>query len=156
MADLGPLGLEDGSKRPRQAVSAGFQHCLAISRSGAVYSWGNARHGRLGRELLTHFDATPRLVDVPYAKHVSAGGAHSALIASKGLLLLCGDNRSGQLGRDRATEQCAVFREVPVAARLAECGRRHTLCLTFDGLLVGFGANGEGEEVKSDRRGDME
>ena len=27
---------------------------------------------------------------------------------------------------------------------LVECGSRHTLCLTFDGLLVGFGCNSEG------------
>ena len=27
---------------------------------------------------------------------------------------------------------------------LVECGSRHTLCLTFDGLLVGFGCNTEG------------
>jgi hypothetical protein len=27
---------------------------------------------------------------------------------------------------------------------LVECGSRHTLCLTFDGLVVGFGSNSEG------------
>ena len=59
---------------------------------------------------------------------------------------MCGDNRSGQLGVGRATEQSTRPVAVPLAARLAECGARHTLCLTFDGRLVAFGANGEGEE----------
>ncbi|CAJ1354632.1 unnamed protein product, partial [Effrenium voratum] len=59
--DLGQLGVGDTQYRhapakiggkalgvPFRSVAAGFQHCLALSRSGRVYSWGNSRHGRLG------------------------------------------------------------------------------------------------------------
>eukprot|EP00913_Durusdinium_trenchii_P005438 g5069.t1 len=152
--DLGQLGTGDTEPRPLpskisgsvsgvpfRAISAGFQHCLAVSRGGAVYTWGNRRHGRLGLgdEGSTPFEASPKLVpSIPSAKHVSGGGA------------ACGDNRVGQLGLPRAQlEQATLFQEVTqlscCGVRLVECGSKHTLCLTFDGLVVGFGANSGGQ-----------
>ncbi|CAK9039718.1 Probable E3 ubiquitin-protein ligase HERC3 (HECT domain and RCC1-like domain-containing protein 3) (HECT-type E3 ubiquitin transferase HERC3), partial [Durusdinium trenchii] len=164
--DLGQLGTGDTEPRPLpskisgsvsgvpfRAISAGFQHCLAVSRGGAVYTWGNRRHGRLGLgdEGSTPFEASPKLVpSIPSAKHVSGGGSHSAILAGKGKLFMCGDNRVGQLGLPRAQlEQATLFQEVTqlscCGVRLVECGSKHTLCLTFDGLVVGFGANSGGQ-----------
>jgi alpha-tubulin suppressor-like RCC1 family protein len=32
-----------------KAIAAGPSHCLAVSKDGEVYSWGNNQHGALGR-----------------------------------------------------------------------------------------------------------
>ncbi|CAE8633475.1 unnamed protein product, partial [Polarella glacialis] len=172
--DLGQLGIGDTEPRkvptrvagaahgvPFRAVAAGHQHCLGLSRGGRVYAWGSNRHGRLGLGSAAGGDAggssasncvpSPVLVaDVPYAKHISGGGSHSAVLVQKGRLLSCGDNRCGQLGRpcNEALPFLSSFTEVTALSsrvRLVECGARHTICLTFEGIVVGFGANSEGQ-----------
>lgn len=166
--DHGQLGLGDTEPRssptrlggataglPVRAIAAGQQHTLALSRSGRVYSWGNNRYGRLGlgdaaADKASQCVLSPQLVEsVAYAKHVSAGGAHSAVVVHKGLVLTAGDNRCGQLGVPISSlSSRSFFGEVQgtwARIRLVSCGSQHTLCLTEEGQVFGFGCNAEGQ-----------
>lgn len=86
--------------RPVVAVTAGENHCLALTIGGNVYSWGDNAHGQLG-----HGDTVGRLrpeqvkaLRLLGAKAVAAGKNHSLVISQKGLLLTFGANSHGQCG----------------------------------------------------------
>ena len=71
-----------------RSVAAGATHCVALSWSGAVYTWGRGRSGQLGHGS-EHSVPTPRRVEGLGADvvAVAAGGAHSVAIAAAGSML---------------------------------------------------------------------
>lgn len=80
------------------AISAGFDHNLALAKDGTVWAWGFNKSGQLGDG--TTIDRT-RPVKVPGLHDItaiSAGGGHSAAIDGQGVLWTWGDNKGGQLG----------------------------------------------------------
>ena len=95
-----------GLDSPVVAVAAGGAHALALTSSGAVYSWGDNSRGQLGR----HTDPTdpayspatlPARVAFPTgatAVGVAAGRAHSLVLLAGGQVLGFGDNAARQLG----------------------------------------------------------
>eukprot|EP00922_Rhytidocystis_sp_ex-Travisia-forbesii_P061402 GHVS01091015.1.p1 GENE.GHVS01091015.1~~GHVS01091015.1.p1 ORF type:complete len:1010 (-),score=115.67 GHVS01091015.1:587-3616(-) len=139
---------------PIEELSCGLEHVLALTISGALYTWGSNRCGKLGHSKPhSQMDKayTPmRIADLPYIKAVCAGGCHSLLIARGSAAYMCGDNTSGQLAvdPDRLAE---VDHFYPVEAlhgykvKLAACGSHHTIVLTSEGSIRGFGRNVEGQ-----------
>ncbi len=69
--------------RQVREISAGDKHVLARTDTGAVFSWGFGKNGRLG-----HGDTNDRTVPClinglrgARAINISAGGKHSAIVA---------------------------------------------------------------------------
>ena len=104
-------------------VAAGKHHTLAVTRRGAVFSWGRGADGRLGydardadgdpkptpsgstRDVPGRDDAyqrTPRLVAGAlrdaFAVDVAAANRHSAVVTRAGEVFAFGSNAFGQLG----------------------------------------------------------
>jgi len=128
---------------------------MALTVSGAVFSWGCNEDGCLGLGAAAHNNATvnlPSLVpSLPSpARHLAAGGCHSAIVIPRGRLLLAGSNAHGQLGVPRADLSCShEFRELcpshKLFVRSVTLGNEHTLLLTYTGELYAFGRNAEGQ-----------
>ena len=102
---LGQLGngTRENKEKPRIGVvisdgilqiSAGAQHCVCISRSGDVFTWGGNRKGQLGDGQLTS-SCTPQLLH--QLKHrpvtvVSCGESHTLALTVGGNVYAWGDN----------------------------------------------------------------
>jgi len=86
---------------PIEVIAAGHAHSLAISRGGALYSWGWGRFGQLGhggRESVH----TPRRVEAVappiFARQVAAGMAHTVVLCAAGRVYTFGQALHGQCG----------------------------------------------------------
>ena len=151
----GRLGLGDSENRPNltrittfpegvkifqiSQAKAGDGHCLAITNTGQVYSWGEGSYGRLG-----HGDTVtvknPKRIEA-FKDHVvvqvSSGSRHSAAITSDGVLFTWGSGTDGKLGHGNSDSiylpkvTAAVDNAVQVA-----CGASHTVAIAENGTKV--------------------
>ncbi|KAH9523229.1 E3 ubiquitin-protein ligase herc2 [Bulinus truncatus] len=142
--DYGKLGRggSDGCKVPMKVealqglgvmkVECGSQFSVALTRSGAVYTWGKGDYHRLGHGTDDHV-RRPRRVTALQGKKVidvACGSLHCVVCTETGDVFTWGDNDEGQLG-DGTTN--AIQRPRLVAAlqgkkinRVA-CGSAHSL-----------------------------
>ncbi|XP_072748341.1 E3 ubiquitin-protein ligase HERC2 [Anoplolepis gracilipes] len=142
--DYGKLGRggSDGCKVPLKIdslaglgvikVECGSQFSVALTRSGAVYTWGKGDYHRLGHGTDDHV-RRPRKVAALQGKKIisiATGSLHCVACSDKGEVFTWGDNDEGQLG-DGTTS--ALHRPRLVHAlqgkkitRVA-CGSAHTL-----------------------------
>ena len=127
-------------------VAAGKHHTLAVTRRGAVFSWGRGADGRLGYdardadgdpkptpsgspETTSRDDAyqrTPRLVAGAlrdaFAIDVAAANRHSAVVTRAGEVFAFGSNAFGQLGtRERARARRRATRATRHSANAELC-----------------------------------
>lgn len=130
---------------------------IVFSVDGGVYVWGSNSEGQLGLgESVTVVDS-PKRIELPHTvAFISCGYYHTALVTEEGKLLMCGEGENGKLGLSR--ENRNVFVPTPVninvPIRSVACGGNHTIAVSMDGDVYGFGSNlsgqlGLGREVLS-------
>lgn len=127
-------------------------------RRFAAYAWGNGDCGQLGlprtalqEEVDTFGALSTRPTAIPLLRRyqvLAAAGSfgHSAFVRADGTLFTMGLGTSGQLGEGETDEESGV-REVRGLPRVIDvaCGSRHTLVLTEEGVVYGFGEGGMGQ-----------
>ena len=135
-----------------QQVSAGGSHSLGLGSDGRVYAWGSNGSGELGDGTTTSrmSPVAVRAGEIPSGvsiTEVRAGRDHSLALGSDGKVYAWGRNASGQLG-----DGTLGSRSLPVAVLVGSvrysaiaAGRFHSLGLTTDGKVYGWGGNGFGQ-----------
>ncbi|MGH9081230.1 MAG: hypothetical protein ACRDYE_14360 [Acidimicrobiales bacterium] len=132
------------------AIAAGWDQTLALTSTGAVYTWGLNRYGELGDGTTTNRDF-PVLVHLPVGVSVTAvaaGQYHSLAMTSTGAVYSWGNNADGQLGDNSITNSTVP---VPVAlpagvkATAIGAGDSHSLLVTSTGAVYGWGKNTFGQ-----------
>jgi alpha-tubulin suppressor-like RCC1 family protein len=90
------------------AVSAGYQHSLALLSSGAVMAWGDNGFNQLGQS--NGFPGGISNSDVPIAVNgvgttaaIAAGGLFSLALLTNGTVMAWGDGAFGQIGNGTTT-----------------------------------------------------
>ena len=79
-------------------LSCGFEHCLALTSTGQVYSWGCGASGCLGHgDYFSYIEPKGLSFPLPIV-YIECGGYHSAAIDTRGNLYTWGRNDVGQLG----------------------------------------------------------
>jgi hypothetical protein len=132
------------------SLSAGNDHTLAVTATGAVYAWGSNATGQLGLSGYTRA-AEPKLISMPGGARVAAvaaGTGHSLAITATGRLFAWGANDYGQLGLgDTALRSGPTAVTLPAGAGLAaiSAGTGFSLAVRTDGSVLGWGVNWEGE-----------
>lgn len=129
----------------------GNQHCIALSRDGQLFTWGQNTSGQLGLGKGEPGKPAPSLLKslagIPLAQ-ISAGGDHSFALSLSGAVFGWGKNRAGQLGlndkQDRAVPCHIKFLRSQKVVYIS-CGDEHTAALTKDGGLFTFGDGSWGQ-----------
>ncbi len=96
-----PVEIELPDAVTSKAISAGFNHVLALGSDGGVYAWGNNEYGQLGTDNGGRSLTTPTLVEGMRGKTViavSAGRNFSLVLTDGGDVYSFGANSLCQLG----------------------------------------------------------
>ncbi|XP_074679165.1 E3 ISG15--protein ligase HERC5-like isoform X1 [Strix aluco] len=135
---------------PLAQIAAGGAHSVAVSLSGAVYSWGKNDFGQLGlgdtegRSCPSYVRALEHWKTV----FISCGTDHTAVLSKEGLVCTFGAGGAGQLGHNSTRNELTprVVAEL-WGARVSQvaCGRQHTLVYvpSLD-KVYSFGSDEEG------------
>ncbi|NWW44945.1 HERC5 ligase, partial [Pedionomus torquatus] len=117
---------------PLAQIAAGGAHSIAVSLSGAVYSWGKNDFGQLGlgdtedRGCPSYVGALEHWKTV----FISCGADHTAVLSKEGLVCTFGAGGAGQLGhsstRNELTPRVVAELWGAKVSQIA-CGRQHTL-----------------------------
>jgi len=138
------------------AISAGFDHSLALKDDGTVWAWGDNSWGQLGQGTSSGFEPYPiQVKDSSGAGYLSevvaiaAGPFHNLALKSDGTVWAWGENGYGQLGDGTTSEK-----DLPVQVRgedgtgylsniiqIAAGGEEasHSLALRNDGKVWAWG-----------------
>eukprot|EP00741_Cyanophora_paradoxa_P015422 tig00020875_g14885.t1 len=139
------------------SVSCGGFHSVALTRTGAVYSWGGGYFGQLG-----HGDdrerRTPRLVKAlkgTVVTQIACGTHHTCVITDKGALWTWGSGEFGKLGHgdDKSRPAPGVVESLRGRRiRFVTAGGFHTACITEEGALLTWGCGDKGQLGHGDRK----
>jgi len=80
------------------AVSAGYDHTVALKNDGTVWAWGNNSNGQLGIGSITSSSMPVQASGLAGMTAVAAGFGHTLALKSDGSLWTWGNNSKGQLG----------------------------------------------------------
>ena len=139
------------------AVSAGYQHALALCADGTVASWGANGNGQLGSGSNTQSwipvaVATSGVLAGRSVVAISAGSYFSLALCADGAAVTWGTSGNGQLGNSLVGTESNVPVNVTTTGVLAgktvtaiAAGYTHAAALCSDGTLVGWGSNWYGE-----------
>ncbi|MCK5160289.1 MAG: pre-peptidase C-terminal domain-containing protein, partial [Candidatus Aureabacteria bacterium] len=135
------------------AVSAGYNHSLALALDGTVWAWGQG--GALGDGILADSSIPANPLGLSDIVSISAGYYHNLALDSDGNVWSWGGNTYGQLGSDTLTyldppSQIAGLSNIIAIA----AGGYHSLALDSDGYVWAWGWNGDGQlgdETRDDR-----
>ncbi|CAK9191892.1 unnamed protein product [Sphagnum troendelagicum] len=138
------------------SVAAAKFHSAAITASGAVYTWGFGRGGRLGHP---DFDIhsgqvaviTPRQVicgiGSKRVKVIAVAKHHTIVATDGGEVFTWGSNREGRLGYPSVDTQATPRRVSTLRGRVVAvaAANKHSAVLTEGGEVFTWGCNREGQ-----------
>jgi len=158
------------------SLAVGLTHCLAVTQSGEIVSWGANGHGQCGHGFQSTEYLSPRVVQGVNGAHTrsaSAGRVHSLVVTDDGNLYSFGGDTHGQLGHGtHSTGNSVTPRStggyhgvyspmkvhVTVGFEALQSGRivataaggKHSIALTADGRVFAWGDNELGQLGMSD------
>ena len=133
------------------AVSAGLTHTTFLADTGDVYSFGFGIRGVLGHGDTENRTVATRIESEFDGETVTAienGNGVSYAITEEGSLFAWGNNANGQLGLGDQEERLVPTKVAALADESiidVSSGTSHTLVLTEDGEVYGFGSARDGK-----------
>ncbi|OYT93701.1 MAG: hypothetical protein CFE43_03000 [Burkholderiales bacterium PBB3] len=136
------LALPSAQAATPQRVAVGYNHTLAITSDGALWTWGDNGYGQLGNGN-TIVSASPIKVGTGFVQ-AHATGDRSFAIKADGTLWAWGNNAQGRLG-----DGSSVHANLPVLIGTGfaymNTTEAHTLAIKSDGTLWAWGTNTYGQ-----------
>ncbi|XP_073124189.1 ultraviolet-B receptor UVR8 [Henckelia pumila] len=145
-----PKRIEAFEGIPVKMVAAGAEHTAAVTEDGELYGWGWGRYGNLGLG-----DRDDRLVPGKVSSVegekmvlVACGWRHTISVSSSGGLYTYGWSKYGQLGHGDFEDHLVPHKLESLSGSCISQisgGWRHTMAVTTDGKLYGWGWNKFGQ-----------
>ncbi|KAL1117573.1 hypothetical protein AAG570_003888 [Ranatra chinensis] len=132
-------------------VACGYNHCLALTNKGELYTWGSNENGQLGLGLKDKSVREPSLVSSLIGLPISliaCGASHSFAVSRSGAVYGWGRNRFGQLGLNSQTDHiypCQLKTLRSIKVKYISCGEDFSVFLTQDGGVLTCGAGMYGQ-----------
>ena len=135
-----------------------YGHCIALTESGKVYTWGYNIHGQLGTNDNKQYN-TPQEIKVLWTDNVEVltndGYYGKSYVRKKdGRVFACGAESYGAIGQDTKTNDTWWFQEMKGSKRqgrkiiqmqaLGGCNNDGFALLYDDGVILVCGYNGKG------------
>ena len=152
--------LSDLLKTEMSWVSCGFEHAVALSTMGQVFTWGYGASGALGHGD-TNSVFRPKLVATLTelkVVYLESGAYHTAAVSDGGLLWTWGRGDMCQLGLRKSSmfkddigmvalrpQQVRYFSEKNIAVKAVACGEAHTVVIDISGEAYAFGWGAYGQ-----------
>ncbi|CAI5741336.1 unnamed protein product [Hyaloperonospora brassicae] len=133
-------------------VAAGYQHGLAVTKNGTVFTWGKGERGQLGCGT-GNTDAPQELIALKDKKivQVGAGFSHSCALSEDGELYMWGKLLNLK-GKAVSNGDQVVPRLVQTsdAVKLFKCSQFHTAFITADDKIWLAGRTPSGRQQSND------
>ena len=136
-----------GSLTGVTAISAGYNHSLALRSNGTVWAWGDNICGQLGDRSQTDRKTPVQAYGLAGVTAIAAGDYHSLALESNGTVWAWGNSESGQLGNGAfvyGTTPMKISGSLTGVTAIA-AGGKHSLALKDDGTLWTWGSNTYGQ-----------
>ena len=132
-----------------KAVSAGYNHSLALKKDGTVWAWGENGRYQLGDGTGGRFgdysNVPVQVKNLTNVQDLSGGSFHSLALKLDGSVWAWGDGRYGQVGDGTArTRPTPVQVKGLTDVKAVSCGHYHSLALKSDGTAWAWGSNKHG------------
>ncbi|KAK3144729.1 hypothetical protein QOZ80_4AG0317040 [Eleusine coracana subsp. coracana] len=131
-------------------IAAGAEHTAAVTEDGDLYGWGWGRYGNLGLGDRNDRPVPEKVSVVEGEKMVliACGWRHTITVSSSGSLYTYGWSKYGQLGHGDFEDHLVPYKvEALKDSTISQIsgGWRHTMALTSEGKLYGWGWNKFGQ-----------
>ncbi|CAG7871526.1 unnamed protein product [Brassica rapa] len=131
-------------------VAAGAEHTAAVTEDGDLYGWGWGRYGNLGLGDRNDRLVPERVTSASGEKMsmVACGWRHTIAVSYSGALYTYGWSKYGQLGHGDLEDHLVPHKLEALSNSVISQisgGWRHTMALTSDGKLYGWGWNKFGQ-----------
>ncbi|MCW1924480.1 chitobiase/beta-hexosaminidase C-terminal domain-containing protein [Luteolibacter arcticus] len=155
-----PSNVSESTFRITGSISCGYQHGLAMSVAGRLWSWGEQGSGRLGNANTASADVvspaqvllnqTPVYFDM--GSRIAAGYDHSVALDQQGNVWAFGENGDGQLGNNATADSglpVRVLESTTAGDYLEGCvgidvGQIFSVALLSSGIPVAWGSQASG------------
>ena len=141
-----------------RSVAAGHRHCVAITESGRVFTWGTNAEGQCGHgDTSPH--TVPKLVEAltqVTALNSCAGETHSLVVSDKGSLYSFGTGPQMGHGGGWGSQLQHLLPKIVKQINdrvfvMAAAGDAHSLALTSDGTVFSCGYDGRNRSIENGR-----
>jgi tRNA A-37 threonylcarbamoyl transferase component Bud32 len=133
-------------------ISCAWNHSMALTECGHVYSWGRNDCGQSGIGNTVNSNE-PKLVAVidenkcnVFIEKISCGSAHSLLLSSDGNIYAFGSNEFGELGNQKEENESSPQR-IKIETKFIDISSRWiesiSIALSQDGIYYNWGQCGE-------------
>ncbi len=146
--DFPPTKIDAFAGDPVIQISAGLEHALAVTASGAIYAWGNNTNGQLGTGVAGGNQSTPtKLTLSEQFVQIAAGATHSMALTASGDVYTWGNNANGRTGLGTTTGNQPTPTKVDSLAGVSQitAGSLNSFALTSDGAVWAWGRNNQGQ-----------
>ncbi|KAI7903275.1 regulator of chromosome condensation 1/beta-lactamase-inhibitor protein II [Cokeromyces recurvatus] len=134
-------------------IAAGTDHCLALTRDGRVFVWGNGQQFQLGRRIMERHlinGLRPEALNLKHIKLIGTGSYHSFAVAEDNTLYVWGLNNFQQCGlaeednnepAENVITRPTIVRGLEGKGNIksVQGGEHHSLVLMEDGSVYVFG-----------------
>ncbi len=131
------------------SVKCGFWHSLVLTQNGEVYAWGSNTYGQIGNGSFDKQDVPIKLncFYEEFVIDISCGGHHSMGLTNNGHVFSWGYNQFSQLGHreNENLNKPKLIELKNVLITKISCGQYHSLLLSNDEIIYGFGNNDFGQ-----------